>query len=80
MTPTQRNRWLAIQSRLDQLLADADDIQAEPVTAEPNAMAEDLREILAAMLARLEERLEGVQISSQSSGRQSLFQSRSLPP
>ena len=60
MTPAQRNRLLAIQSRLDQLLADADDIQAEPLFADLNAMCDDLRETLAAMLAKVNERLDGV--------------------
>jgi len=58
MTPTQRNRLLAIQARLDQLLAGADHIQAEPLFADMNAMCDDLRETLAAMLAKVESRLE----------------------
>jgi hypothetical protein len=59
MVPTDyRPALLGILSRLDQLTSEADQILAEPVYADVGIMAEELRELLAEMRAKVEEKLD----------------------
>jgi hypothetical protein len=56
--PEFRRRLVAILGRLDQLTAEADAILSEPVFADLGAMAEELRELLNDMRAKVEEKCE----------------------
>ncbi len=58
MSTTYRSRLLAILARLDQLATEADAILAEPADVELGCMAEELRELLVDMRAKLEEKLD----------------------
>jgi len=51
-------RLLYLSAQLDRLLAEADSILAEPVYADIGVLAEELRELVVAMLAKVEEKLE----------------------
>jgi hypothetical protein len=53
-----RPALLGILSRLDQLTSEADQILAEPVYADVGMMAEELRELLVDMRAKVEEKLD----------------------
>jgi hypothetical protein len=58
MPSDYRPALLGILSRLDQLTSEADQILAEPVYADVGAMAEELRELLVDMQAKVEEKLD----------------------
>ena len=52
-----RERLLAVLAKLDQMQADAEWIQAEPIYQEVSVMAEDLREDLVEMQSLVAEKL-----------------------
>ena len=58
MNTDYRKALLAVLARLDQLSADAEAILAEPGDVENGAMAEELRELVADMRARVESKLD----------------------
>jgi hypothetical protein len=58
MNPDYRTKLLAILAKLDQIQRDADNILANPIDAENGAMAEELRELIVEMQAKVEEKLE----------------------
>lgn len=58
MPTDYRPALLGILSRLDQLTSEADQILAEPVYADVGMMAEELRELLLDMRAKVEEKLD----------------------
>ena len=58
MPTDYRPALLGILSRLDQLTSEVDLILAEPVYADVGAMAEELRELLVDMRAKVEEKLD----------------------
>jgi len=53
-----RQRLLVILAQLDQLTSEAELILAEPGDADNGAMAEELRELLVVMQAKVEAKLE----------------------
>lgn len=58
MNATYRQQLLSILSRLDQLEAGADAIIAEPADVEIGVMAEELREQIVEMQAKVGEKLD----------------------
>jgi hypothetical protein len=61
MDPDYRQALLNISARLDQMLAETDAILAGPGDSELYMMAEDMREWVIAMQAKVEEKLDGGQ-------------------
>jgi hypothetical protein len=59
MPADYRPALLGILSRLDQLSSEAEQIVAEPVYADIAVMAEELRELLVDMRAKVEAKLDG---------------------
>lgn len=57
MNATYRQQLLGILARLDQLTTEADAILAAPADEDVGVMAEDLREFLVEMPAKVEEKL-----------------------
>ena len=53
-----RDRLLQLASQLDRLLAEADSVLAEPVYADIGTLAEELRELVVDMQAKVEEKLD----------------------
>jgi hypothetical protein len=53
-----RDRLPQLSAQLDRLLAEADSILAEPVYADIGRMAEELRELVVDMQAKVEEKLD----------------------
>jgi hypothetical protein len=82
MMPTDyRQALLGILSRLDQLTSEADQILAEPVYADVGMMAEELRELLVDMRAKVEENLMLTKSERQNSfGMLSIVLRRMAPP
>jgi hypothetical protein len=58
MISDYRNGLLSILARLDQLNTEADRILADPIHADIGAMAEELRELLVDMQAKVEEKVD----------------------
>jgi hypothetical protein len=58
MQPEHRKQLLSISARLDQALAQADEILSEPVYADVATMADELRELLVDMQAKVEDHLD----------------------
>jgi hypothetical protein len=57
MYPDYRQSLLSVLARLDQLSSDAEAILTEPGVVENGAMAEELRELLVDMRAKVESKL-----------------------
>ena len=55
---TSRDRLLQLSTELDRLLAEADSILAEPVYADIGTLAEELRELVVDMQAKVDEKLD----------------------
>ena len=53
-------KLLQLQAQLDQLLSHADQLASEPLYADLNAMAEQLRELIVDRQARVEEKLDAL--------------------
>jgi hypothetical protein len=58
VNPEYRNRLLELSSRIDQWIAAMDDTLKEPGEVELGKYAEDVRELLVTMQAKLEEKLK----------------------
>jgi hypothetical protein len=56
-----RTRLLQLAAQLDRLLADADSILAEPVYPDIAVLAEELREVVVDMQAKVDEKLDEVE-------------------
>ena len=58
--PDCRTRLLHLSAQLDRLLAEADSILADPVYADIGTLAEELRELVVDMQAKVDEKLDQV--------------------
>jgi hypothetical protein len=55
-----RTRLLQLAAQLDRMLADADSILAEPVYPDIGVLAEELRELVVDMQAKVDEKLDRI--------------------